>query len=145
MTQTTVACPSCGAHNAPTAEWCTQCYARLDALPSDIEDPRAEAAGAEEREFAHPDATVIYQGRPIYSRWHGGETSFGPTGRIVMTVLVVAMGVAFAFNYSPVPFIVWVFIAAPMLLRQIWKRVPIGYRPSDGVVAAADQQPEDKS
>ena len=127
MTDTTVVCPECGAHNASRAEWCTQCYARLDTLPADIEDPRAEAAGEEEREFAHPDSTVIYQGRPIYSRWHGGATSFGGAGRIVLTLLVIGLGVAFAFNYSPVPFIVWVFIAGPALLREIWKKVPIGY------------------
>lgn len=146
MSDTRLACSRCGANNASTAEWCSQCYARLDTLPADVEDPRAEAAGTEEREFAHPDSTVNYQGRPIYSRWEGGATSFGGAGRIVLTLLVIALGVLFAFNYSPVPFIVWVFIAGPALLREIWKKVPIGYtKPEPGRIVMADDEVDQAS
>lgn len=131
MAETQVTCGNCGAHNSIEAEWCTQCYARLDVVPADIEDPRAEEAGDEEREFAHPDAAVALQGRAIYSRWRKSEISFGPIGRILLTVLVIAIGVALAFNYTPVPAVIWMFLAVPVLLRQIWKKVPVGYSRSD--------------
>lgn len=135
MTATTVVCPHCGAHNSSEAEWCTQCYARLDELPADLEDPRAEAAGQEEREFAHPDSSVGPPGRVVYSRWRKSEITFGPFGRIFLTVLVIAVGVALGFNYTPIPAVIWLFLAVPVLLRQIWKKAPIGYRPPPPPVA----------
>lgn len=118
-------CPSCGARNAADAEWCSQCYRSLSA--DEVEDDRAEAAGEEERRFAHPTEYASLAGKPVYSRWAGSETSFGPFGRIVLTLLVIAVGVGLGFNYSPVPVVIWVFLATPVLLRSIWKRVPIRY------------------
>lgn len=120
-----VTCPRCGAHNPQRSEWCSQCYAAL--TPGPPADDREAQAGEEERRFAHPTEYASVAGKPVYSRWARTETSFGPFGRIVLTLLVIAMGVALSFNYSPVPAVIWLFLATPVLLRSIWKRVPVRY------------------
>lgn len=38
-----VRCPQCGARNRPDAEWCTQCYVRLDEPPAPAPAPAAPA------------------------------------------------------------------------------------------------------
>lgn len=89
------------------------------------EDPAAE----EPRRFAHPDSTINYPGRPVYSRTREGPTSVGRRGRILLTAAVLGIAVALlmAFNYLPAPALVWAFIVTPLLLRAIWKKVPVGY------------------
>ncbi len=70
-------CPSCGARLAPDLAWCGQC---LRALPRESTSPAAVA-----RRLPQPE-----RHEAIYSRWKGGPTSFGPVGRILMTLGVVA-------------------------------------------------------
>jgi hypothetical protein len=123
MVETLVTCPKCGAHNPQGAEWCSQCYAAL--VPE--EDRREQLAGEEEQRFARPTESISVSGKPVYSRWAGTEVSFGPVGRILATILVIGIGVLLGFNYSPVPAVIWLFLGAPVLLRSIWKRVPVRY------------------
>ena len=136
-----VACTACGAHNPVGAEWCSQCYAVL--AVTRVEEEREEQAGAEERRFAHPTEYASFVGKPVYSRWAASETSFGPFGRIVLTVLTIALGVALAFNYSPIPAVIWLFVAAPVIIRSIWKRVPVSYAVHERVeIGPAERTPE---
>jgi hypothetical protein len=69
-------------------------------------------------------------GRPLpssrqrYSRWSGSEVTFGPVGRVVVTVLLFAP-VWFGIFYSVfflVAAAIWMFIL-PMALHQIWQPV----------------------
>lgn len=73
--------------------------------------------------------------RPATSRWRASAMSFGPVGRIALTVLAVlpvwwlfgANVVDLAFSYQIGYFFAaaaWsVFVVVP-LLRDVWKRVP---------------------
>ncbi|HWA67979.1 MAG TPA: hypothetical protein VG899_16565 [Mycobacteriales bacterium] len=64
--------------------------------------------------------------QPVRSRWLRSEITFGPAGRIVATVLVVAPAL-FGIFVSADFFIfgvLWLFIV-PMALRDIWRRVKV--------------------
>lgn len=80
-------CRACDAQLAPDAEWCSQCYtpvAEKEQTPS--EDP----SGSSE-----PEPWVVEP--PQYSAWKAGPYSFGPLGRIVITLVMVALGVVVYF------------------------------------------------
>jgi hypothetical protein len=58
---------------------------------------------------------------PVYSRWRGGETSFGPLGRIGCTVVVLGIA-AWLFLVEPLCGVIWTVVACPLALSSIWKR-----------------------
>lgn len=54
-----VRCPQCGARNRPDADWCTQCYVRLDEPPAPAPAPAAPAAvPSPQQQPAGDDATA---------------------------------------------------------------------------------------
>jgi hypothetical protein len=64
--------------------------------------------------------------QPVRSRWLSSEVTFGPVGRVVCTVLLIAP-VVFGIFVSAVFFIfgvLWLFIV-PMGLRDIWRAVRV--------------------
>jgi hypothetical protein len=105
-------CRSCGAPLPPDLGWCARCLAPVTphAVRPPIHDP-GTYVGA-------PAAT------PRMSRWRAGPTTFGPAGRIVCTLTVVALfrwwGLG-GFN----PLFLWALmgwlIFASMFLRSIWQ------------------------
>ena len=114
-------CGRCGARLAPGSEWCNQCYATT--APH-------EAAAAETRapilpSFWMPEEPVP---PPVYSRWHAGVTTFGPVGRILSTIIVVAPAVVWFFVMKAAGFVfgltgfVGYCVVGVVVLRQIWKR-----------------------
>lgn len=126
-------CPDCGAHVADDLSWCNQCYASLEGAPA--EAPPAGAVPLAMRLRVRPPSL---EAPPEFSRWRGGPTSFGPVGRVLLTLAVLALlaigypmlrglmlagvgfdvpGTGFAIMYS----IVAVPAGAYMLLR-VWKR-----------------------
>ncbi len=58
---------------------------------------------------------------PHWSRWERGATSFGPTGRVTATVLIIAMVGGSLFSRFFVASL-GALLAAIALLRDIWKR-----------------------
>ncbi len=87
----TESCPSCGAKVYAGQSWCGQCFASLG-------DPPAPAATSDPAATAPPLSTRMPAPRgpahvPTYSRWRGGPTSFGPAGRIVLSVLAILLGI----------------------------------------------------
>ena len=105
-------CRSCGAPLPPDLGWCARCLAPVTphAVRPPIHDP-GTYVGA-------PAAT------PRMSRCRAGPTTFGPAGRIVCTLTVVALfpwwGLG-GFN----PLFLWALmgwlIFASMFLRSIWQ------------------------
>ena len=62
-----------------------------------------------------------------YSRWAKSEISMGPFGR-VMTSLSLLIPFFFFFYAGALGFVgmaMWVFIVMPVILRSIWKKVPV--------------------
>jgi hypothetical protein len=58
------------------------------------------------------------------SRWRKGTTTFGPVGRISWTVVIVALPIFVGVfgGIAGVVFVgIWVFVIAPMALRDLWK------------------------
>ena len=78
-------CGRCGARLAPGSEWCNQCYATT--APREA---TAQARGTFTPPFWIAEDPVP---PPVYSRWRAGVTTFGPVGRIVSTIIVVAPAV----------------------------------------------------
>jgi hypothetical protein len=119
------ACPSCGTRVTADATWCGQCFTAIDRTPA----RGINARGPLPKQEFH---------QATYSRWHGGETNFGPVGRIVMTFgvllgLVVGYpltrGLIFATVGIDVPgtgfLLMYAGIAAIAglwLLSRVWKR-----------------------
>lgn len=115
---TSIACPQCGAHVRAGAEWCPQCFTPLGAEP----EPAPEEASPT---FVSPDR---FLGPPMpteWSRWAKSETTFGPLGRVLCTLLLVVVPVGLGMGYSPIFSWIWVIAVMPPLLASIWKRVPV--------------------
>jgi len=69
--------------------------------------------------------------KPVYSRWEGGPLSFGPWGRVGLTVLIVA-GAFVGFGLfapwgSPFAIVYWPIAAVynGFLLRAIWRKTRV--------------------
>jgi hypothetical protein len=113
-----VECVDCG-HGLPVdARWCPLCFAPA---PSPIFTGPVVTRRADDPE---PVERVDYG----YSRWQGSAVSFGPLGRIVVTLVLLAVGPLMAI-YSPVggwlAFLMWVFVILPWALRDVWRKVRV--------------------
>jgi hypothetical protein len=85
------------------------------------------------REFApRPTAPAAYVGVPSHtirtSRWRATELTFGPVGRIMTTVVMLAvLVVGWNSTGGASPFGLWFFmgwfIVASMVLKQTWQKV----------------------
>jgi hypothetical protein len=116
-------CSACGSTLGREALWCNRCYAPTQ-------------TGGSHEPPTGPNGPVQITAEPLravhYSRWRGGTTTFGPVGRIVITLFVVG----FAWlNYSMFHAIegalaiadiaVYVLIGG-WILKHVWKRGRVG-------------------
>ena len=126
-------CPQCGAHATDELEWCNQCY---EALPTEnaATEPDAGSPLWVRSNVGRAEIKVA----PEFSRWRGGATSFGPVGRVLMTLGVfvllvvgypVLRGLVFTVVGIDVPgsgfVLMYVCVAIPSgayLLSRVWKR-----------------------
>lgn len=79
---------------------------------------------------------------PVRSRWLRSEVTFGPVGRVVCTVLLIAP-VVFGIFVSAVFFVfgvLWLFIV-PMGLRDIWRAVRVPGAPPPIVIPEEPKPP----
>ncbi|MGZ5297410.1 MAG: hypothetical protein ACXWYT_10790 [Actinomycetota bacterium] len=133
-------CPSCGAHVADDLEWCNQCYSALPAVPAPAATVEVEVPAEAERplwvrsNIGQPDVKIA----PEFSRWRGGATSFGPFGRVLLTLGVLMMlivgypllrGLIYTVIGMDVPgaglVVLYTCAALPAgayLLSRVWKR-----------------------
>ncbi len=63
---------------------------------------------------------VVRRVVPTQSRWARSTTTFGPVGRLVGTVLLVAVGVWLAI-FALIGAAVWWFVVVPWALRDLWR------------------------
>ena len=126
-------CPECGAQVADDLAWCNQCYEALS-TGSAVAAPDAERPLWARANVGQPDVKVA----PEFSRWRGGATSFGPVGRVLLTLGVflllivgypVLRGLVFTVVGIDVPgngfVVMYVCVAIPAgayLLSRVWKR-----------------------
>ena len=107
-----VRCSNCGASVRERDEWCSQCFEPRETEP---EPPK----------FAGPDA---FLGPPIpsgYTRWAKSDVSFGPFGRLLLTLFLCVLPVLwFLYFFFPIG-IIWLVGFCPVVLSSIWKKVPI--------------------
>ena len=107
-------CRYCGAALPPSVRWCLQCHARVREL-----SPRPRIEGT----YVGP-----LQPEVRYSRWRAGPLTFGPAGRIAITVVVVLFGssiVLGGFNPASLWFLSGYVTAATLILKQTWTRVRV--------------------
>lgn len=154
----TYVCGNCGQALPVGARWCPGCHSTeavfvgrdpgaspvIQVTPPTITKDEAiwKTSGAA------PDGRSLFQRvnnprmkEPIYgrptSRWQGGATTFGPTGRILTTVAVIcALILAFSVNslfffvFSPiVALVVW------LVMRDVWRKGQVD-APADAPVAS---------
>jgi hypothetical protein len=130
-------CPNCQARVADDLEWCNQCYSALERVPEPVV---TQAAAAAERPLWVRSGTAAprLDTHTEFSRWRGGATSFGPIGRILLTVgvfLLLAIGypllrgLVFSLGGMDVPglgfVLLYAVVAIPAgiyLLSRVWKR-----------------------
>jgi hypothetical protein len=68
-----------------------------------------------------------------YSRWKKTESTFGPTGRVVATVLLLLplplLGFAIATGFGIIGAGIYLLVIMPWALRDIWQRGAIAVQP----------------
>ena len=110
-------CSSCGATLKPELSWCWLCL-----TPVKVPELQPATVGGTSPALAPDEPT------PQYSRWRAGPTTFGPVGRISITLVVAAVGVLvfFVFRIVDGPIVVadvGIYgVGAFFLLRHVWKR-----------------------
>jgi hypothetical protein len=83
--------------------------------------------------------------RAGYSRTAKGVTSYGPLGRAVATALVLLPPTFFWLVGGAallVPIVMWLVIAVPLVLRDVWKRERVAA--PEWLVARRAQAPQDR-
>jgi hypothetical protein len=90
--------------------------------------------------------TSVIQQR--HSRWARSEVSFGPAGRVVVTILLF-VPVWFGIFYSVfflVAAAIWLFCVIPMAYRDVWRKVRAAPTDADLIAVAYDRAfPDDGS
>jgi hypothetical protein len=116
-----VRCPTCAASVASGAAWCGLCFAPMPvastfrpAAPGTTDDP----PGGFRPGGAEPTRAKIYTD----SRWKSGSMTFGPVGRVVMTILIFLPYPLFLLNlpFGLVGVVLWSGLV-PRALRDIWR------------------------
>jgi hypothetical protein len=139
----TARCPGCAAVVAPAAAWCALCFSPLAVAPAfgaaPVGDRAAGVAAAAPAAALVPMATTgtpvdVPNGfrpggsepaRPkIYtdSRWKSGSMTFGPVGRVILTICVFLPYPLFFFAF-PIGLVgagIWTMIIVPRSMRDIW-------------------------
>jgi hypothetical protein len=102
-------CRACGANLKGNVMWCLQCYAPVRQLtPRPPQPPTVHFVQPKEE---HP-----------MSRWKAGATTFGPIGRIAITLLVLLFA-PWSMNGFAL-FVLWppYLVLATLVLRATWKK-----------------------
>jgi hypothetical protein len=139
----TARCPGCAAIVVPGAAWCGLCFSPLAVAPAFGAAPAAATTAGVDT--AAPEAAVVPMattGTPVAvpvgfrprgseparatiytdSRWKSGSMTFGPAGRVILTICVFLPYPLFllAFPFGLVGAGIWTLIIVPRALRDIW-------------------------
>ena len=104
-------CRACGADLPGDVRWCLRCYEPARELT-----PRAPVWGDDE----FVDTPIVTKGPvPHWSRWEKSATTFGPAGRVVVTVLAALWLLSSAFN-TPIT-VIFVLPLSMLIVRNVWR------------------------
>lgn len=111
-------CPQCGRALRPEDAWCSLCFA-----PAPLPTFRGPVWI---RRSDDPAPVEVVQHR--YSRWAASGISFGPLGRVLASVTLVAIGPVFLW-FSQVGgwlfFLMWSAVFVPWGMRDVWRKVRV--------------------
>jgi hypothetical protein len=129
-------CRNCGTALPPDVRWCGLCYEPVRAFTSraPIHEPSPEPEPSRRIRLGSP-ADQRSGGR--YSRWERTSTTFGPLGRSLSTVLLVAWIVSAFFTMFVVLWLVLAFVGG-WILREVWKP---GWIPVERIVESVTPTP----
>jgi hypothetical protein len=118
----TLRCPGCASVVAPGAAWCGLCFSPMpvaSAFTSAGAGPSSDAPGGFRPGGGAPTPAKIYSD----SRWKSGSTTFGPVGRVVLTICFLLPYPLFFldFPFGLVGAGIWTFVIGPLAMRDIWR------------------------
>jgi hypothetical protein len=114
----------------PGASWCHQCFVPVTGLAAVTAAPflTGSALGARP---ADPGQLLPPPGSVRYSRFQATDVTFGPAGRVMITVLVLvplAGFIAAGLLADPLAgiggVVIWGGVIVPKALRDTWRRRP---------------------
>jgi hypothetical protein len=129
----TLRCPSCAATVLPGAAWCGLCFTPMTVASAFTTAPAGtpgHAAGGFRSGTAAPARAKLHTD----SRWKSGSMTFGPVGRMVLTVCFLLPYPLFFLNF-PFGLVgagIWTFVIGPLALRDIWRPARRHHLPPEG-------------
>jgi hypothetical protein len=124
--RTETTCP-CGGIFPAEAAWCPRCFARRPIEPAaGLGHPSFTASPASRAAFATASPLGAPSGRPARpGRFAKTDTSFGLTGRIICTILLLLPLAVFVYLATQLigigGIVVYGGIICPWALRDLWK------------------------
>lgn len=105
-------CRNCGKPLLPDLPWCPQCYEPVREFA-----PRAPLHHGDFVGSPIPTSGHI----PHWSRWEKSATTFGPTGRVVATVILFVTLLP-AISYGGLIYAITFPMVATVVLRAVWAK-----------------------
>jgi hypothetical protein len=129
----TLRCPSCAAAVAPGASWCGLCFSPMpvaSAFTTAGAGLPGDAPGGFRPGGAAPARAKIYTD----SRWKSGSMTFGPVGRVVLTLCFLLPYPLFFldFPFGLIGAGIWTFVIGPLAMRDIWRPARRHHLPPPG-------------
>jgi hypothetical protein len=131
-------CRFCGAHLFEGAEYCSQCFAAVEAGEEEVAAGLVEvhAAGGRWRDpkpYVAPweaDARHTSPKRkPVFSRWRAGAFSFSTPVKLAISFLVVVAVPMFFWVFTGGlaigSILIWFIVVPPRVLRDLWRRTRV--------------------
>jgi hypothetical protein len=105
-------CRACGALLLPDLRWCPLCYEPITEFAPRPPQHHGDFVGSPIPTSGHV---------PHWSRWEKSATTFGPTGRVVATVILVATLLP-AISYGNIVYVLTFPVAAAVVLNAVWAK-----------------------
>jgi hypothetical protein len=105
-------CRKCGKPLLPDLPWCPECY-----------EPVTQFAVRPPLHLGDFVGSPIPTGGHVshWSRWEKSTTTFGPTGRVVATVILLATLLP-AISYGNIVYVLTFPVAAALVLNAVWAK-----------------------
>jgi hypothetical protein len=105
-------CRKCGEPLHPDLPWCPACYEPIRQFAARAPLHQGDFVGS-------PMATTGHV--PHWSRWEKSATTFGPTGRVAATVILLSTLLP-AISYANIVYVLTFPVAAAVMLKAIWAK-----------------------
>jgi hypothetical protein len=105
-------CRACGEPLRGDVRWCTLCY-----TPAWEYSPRAPLHRGDFVDAPRHSGRTV----PHWSRWEQSATTFGPVGRIMLTVGFV-LSVPTAWSFGMILYLVWAPVFGWFFLSSVWEK-----------------------